>query len=72
MDSTALGVLVAVNRSLHAGAQLTIVCTRADVLKTFELSGLDRAFAIFATLDGALAHVRLPEHPSGPGLGVSR
>jgi anti-sigma B factor antagonist len=72
MDSTALGVLVAVNRSLDAGARLTIVCARADVLKTFELSGLDRAFAIFATLDEALADIRLPEHPSGSGLGVSR
>jgi anti-sigma B factor antagonist len=58
MDSTALGVLVGVNRSLDDGARLMIVCTRADVLKIFELSGIDRVFAIYPTLDEALAHTR--------------
>jgi len=58
MDSTALGVLVGVKRSLDAGARLAIVCTRPEVLKIFELSGLDGAFAIFPTLDEALAHPR--------------
>ncbi len=57
MDSTALGVLVGVKRSLDAGAGLAIVCTRTAVLKIFELSGMDGAFAIFSTLDEALAHV---------------
>jgi anti-sigma B factor antagonist len=60
MDSTALGVLVGVNRSLDGGG-LAIVCARPEVLKTFELSGVDRLFAIFPTLDEALA-----------SLGVSR
>jgi anti-sigma B factor antagonist len=58
MDSTALGVLVGVKRSLAVGAQLAIVCTRPAVLKIFELSGLDGAFAIFSTLDEALAYTR--------------
>jgi len=58
MDSTALGVLIGVNRSLDVGARLAIVCSQANVLKIFELSGMDRAFAIFPTLGDALAHVR--------------
>jgi anti-sigma B factor antagonist len=58
MDSTALGVLVAVNRSLDADAALAIVCPRAAVLRIFELSGMDGVFAIYATLEQALAHVR--------------
>jgi len=58
MDSTALGVLVGVNRGLEDGAGLVLVCARANVLRIFELSGMDGAFSIFATLDDALAHVR--------------
>jgi hypothetical protein len=34
------------------------VCVNANVLKIFELSGMDGAFAIFPTLDQALAHVQ--------------
>jgi anti-sigma B factor antagonist len=58
MDSTALGVLVGVKRSLDVGARLAIVCTRTTVLKIFEFSGLDGAFAIFPTLDEAHAYTR--------------
>jgi anti-sigma B factor antagonist len=58
MDSTALGVLVGVKRSLAVGAQLAIVCTQPAVLKIFEFSGLDAAFAIFPTVDEALAYAR--------------
>jgi anti-sigma B factor antagonist len=58
MDSTALSVLVGVNRSLDAGARLAIVCVNTNVLKIFELSGMDGAFAIFSTVDEALAHVQ--------------
>lgn len=42
----------------RAGSRLAIVCTRPNVLRIFEFSGLDGAFAIFATLDQALAHAR--------------
>jgi anti-sigma B factor antagonist len=55
MDSTALGVLVGVDRSLDAGGTLAIVCANASLLKIFELSGMDGVFTIFASLDGALA-----------------
>jgi anti-sigma B factor antagonist len=58
MDSTALGVLVGVNRSLDAGARLAIVCAQSSVLRIFELSGMDGVFAIFPTLDEALPYAR--------------
>jgi anti-sigma B factor antagonist len=58
MDSTALGVLVGVKRNLDVDARLAIVCTRTTVLKIFEFSGLDGAFAIFPTLDEAHAYTR--------------
>jgi anti-sigma B factor antagonist len=54
MDSTALGVLVGVNRSLDAGSRLAIVCARASLLRIFELSGVDGVFTISATLEQAL------------------
>jgi anti-sigma B factor antagonist len=65
MDSTGLGVLVGVNRSLTKEARLAIVCPRASLLKIFELSGMDGAFAIFPALEEALAYVR------GPAAGAS-
>jgi len=58
IDSTTLGVLVGVTRRLEDGARLAIVCVRPNVRKIFEFSGLDGTFAIFATLDEALAHAR--------------
>jgi anti-sigma B factor antagonist len=57
MDSTALGVLVAVKRGLDGGEQLALVCPRSDVLQIFEFAGMDGAFAIFPTLEEALANV---------------
>lgn len=58
MDSTALSVLVGVNKSLDIGARMAIVCVNPNVLKIFELSGMDGAFAIFPTVERALVHVR--------------
>jgi anti-anti-sigma factor len=60
MDSTALGVLVVVNRRLAADARLGVACDRPAVLRIFELSGMDGAFAIFPTLEEALAYVHAP------------
>ena len=57
IDSTTLGVLVGVTRRLEDG-RLAIVCTRPNVRKIFEFSGLDGTFAIFPTLEEALAHAR--------------
>ena len=58
MDSTALGVLVGVNRSLGVDARLAIVCPRNTLLKIFELVGLDGMFMIFSTVNEALAYTR--------------
>lgn len=61
MDSTALGVLLGVERTLGVDACLAIVCTTPNVLKIFELAGLDGMFAIFPTLGDALAYVHAHE-----------
>jgi anti-sigma B factor antagonist len=58
MDSTALGVLIAAKRGLEGDARMAIVCVRANVLKIFEFAGMDGAFAIFPTLEEALAYTR--------------
>jgi anti-sigma B factor antagonist len=58
MDSTALGVLVGVNRSLGVDVRMAIVCPRSTVLKIFEFSGLDGMFVIFSTVAEALAYTR--------------
>ena len=54
MDSTALGVLIGVNRGLAAGERLAIVCVAPTILRVFELSGMDGAFAIYETVEEAL------------------
>jgi anti-sigma B factor antagonist len=61
VDSTTLSVLVGVTRTLDAGVRLAIVCARPNVLKVFEYAGLDGVFAIFPTLEEALAYVRKDE-----------
>jgi anti-sigma B factor antagonist len=53
MDSTALGVLIGVRRTLKLGSRLAIVCTDPEVLTIFEISGLDAVFQIFPTFDEA-------------------
>jgi anti-sigma B factor antagonist len=58
MDSTALGVLVALGRRLDERERLVIAGASPDVLKIFEYAGLDDAFASFRTLDEAVAHIR--------------
>ena len=58
IDSTALGVLVGVHRSLGAGMRMGIACSHPDVLNIFELTGLDATFEMFSTFDDALAYAR--------------
>jgi anti-sigma B factor antagonist len=64
MDSTALGVLVAVKRGLDTGERLTIVCPQSDVLQIFEFAGMDGVFTINPALDQALASAQ--EHGAPP------
>jgi anti-sigma B factor antagonist len=71
MDSTALGVLVGVKRSLDDHGTLAIVCAHANLLKIFELSGMDGAFAISPTLERALAHTNPPDAQSPPAAQAS-
>jgi anti-sigma B factor antagonist len=58
MDSTALGVLIGARRSLGPHAQMAIVCTNPDVLKIFEISGLDVAFRIFPSCSEGLEYLQ--------------
>jgi anti-sigma B factor antagonist len=67
IDSTALGVLVGVQRSLKVGGRLAIAGadSDADVMNIFELTGLDSTFDMFSTIDEALAWVRGGEATAG-------
>lgn len=58
IDSTALAVLVGVNRRLGPDTRLAIVWTQERVMQIFEFSGTDGLFSIFPTLEQALEHVR--------------
>jgi anti-sigma B factor antagonist len=61
IDSTTLGVLVGgVKRLREQNGQLSLVCSDRNITKIFEITGLDRVFAIYGTrleavekLDGA-------------------
>jgi anti-sigma B factor antagonist len=58
IDSTAIGVLIGVSRSLEVGSRLAITSLQPQVMRIFEVSGMGDVFAIFARVDDALAHVR--------------
>jgi anti-sigma B factor antagonist len=58
IDSTALGVLVGAQRALDAGVRLAIACSEENVLRIFELTGLDGMFEIVPTLQDALDFVQ--------------
>lgn len=57
MDSTALGVLVGVNRRLSPQERLAIAAPTPAVLRIFELSGLATGFRVFATREAAVSYV---------------
>ena len=55
IDSTTLGVLVGgVKRLRPNGGRLSLVCSDRNITKIFEITGLDRVFAIHPTLEAAL------------------
>ncbi len=58
IDSTALGVLVGAQRALDPGVRLAIACSEENVLRIFELTGLDGMFEIVPTLQDALGFVQ--------------
>jgi anti-sigma B factor antagonist len=54
IDSSGLGVLVgALRRVREAGGDLRIVCGRDNVMKIFRITGLDRVFPMFTSVDEA-------------------
>jgi len=58
IDSTTLGVLVGgVKRLRTNDGQLSLVCSDRNITKIFEITGLDRVFAIYETRDDAVAAV---------------
>jgi anti-sigma B factor antagonist len=58
IDSTTLGVLVGgVKRLRPIGGSLALVCGDPNILKIFEITGLDRVFPIHETREDALAAV---------------
>ena len=59
IDSTTLGVLVGgVKRLRTNDGQLSLVCSDRNITKIFEITGLDRVFAIYATRDEAVSNLR--------------
>ena len=56
IDSTTLGVLVSgIKRLQPLNGRLALVIVDRNILKIFEITGLDRVFAIFPDRPGALA-----------------
>ena len=56
IDSTTLGVLVGGVKRLRANdGELSLVCSDRNIAKIFEITGLDRVFAIYETRDDAVA-----------------
>jgi anti-sigma B factor antagonist len=56
MDSSGLGVLVAVRRRLQSNdGLLRVVCSREPILKVLRITALDRAFPIHNSVDEAVA-----------------
>jgi anti-sigma B factor antagonist len=53
MDSTGLGVLVGIRRRLPAGGLIAIAGAQPNVRELFAITGLDRAFELFSTVDDA-------------------
>ena len=54
IDSSGLGVLVgALRRVREAGGDLRVVCGRDNVVKIFRITGLDRVFSMFTSVDEA-------------------
>jgi len=65
IDSTTLGVLVGgVKRLRSNDGRLALVSNDHDITKIFEITGLDRVFAIHETRDEALSTLDLVSQPS--------
>jgi len=55
IDSTALGVLVSGEKRVRPrNGNLDIVCSDENIIRIFEITGLDRIFGIYASRDEAV------------------
>jgi len=62
IDSTTLGVLVGGVKRLRANdGQLSLVCSDRNITKIFEITGLDKVFAIHATREEAVSAIGAPQ-----------
>ncbi len=67
IDSTTLGVLMSALKRLRSrGGELAIACRDTNIRKIFEITLLDRVFAIFDARDAGVAHLQRPGR-SAPG-----
>jgi anti-sigma B factor antagonist len=65
IDSTTLGVLVGGVKRLRTNeGQLSLVCSDRNITKIFEITGLDRVFAIHGTREEAVAALGGVAEPS--------
>jgi anti-sigma B factor antagonist len=56
LDSTGLGTIVSVlKRARTHGGDLRLVCTEARIRRLFEITGLDNAVPLHASLDDAVS-----------------
>jgi anti-sigma B factor antagonist len=56
LDSTGLGVLVgALKRLRGVNGELNLVCAQERLLKIFRITGLDRVFTLYDSVDAATA-----------------
>jgi anti-sigma B factor antagonist len=56
LDSTGLGTIVSVLKRVRThGGDLRLVCTEARIRRLFEITGLDKAVPLHASLDDAIA-----------------
>jgi anti-sigma B factor antagonist len=60
VDSTTLGVLLSSHKRLGPTDGVLLVCPHGDVRRIFEITGLDRVFAMYEYRDDALAALRAP------------
>ena len=62
IDSTGLGVLVGTLRRLRAtGGDVRLAAARTGIARVFSVTGLDRVFSLYPTVDAASEDPREPE-----------
>ena len=64
-DSTALAVLVVFNREVAANGQLALAAVPPTVARILDMTGLDRNFALFGSVEAAYRQLPAPTAPGG-------